>query len=125
MSEIGLPRSLAGFGAFLSVGQGVQGNTTNRRRDKSTAVGRGAYGWLDWIFLSAPAHALLPLDVKILRKSTVTAPSYPPKPTVKVSGESVIRARRFWNRPRPRPGRRGRSARRPGKVRIPERGRAK
>ena len=28
MSEIGLHRSLAGFGAFLSVGQGVQGNTT-------------------------------------------------------------------------------------------------
>src|ERR1700676_4100750 len=51
-----------------------------RRRDKSTAIGRGACGWLDWVFLSAPAHALLPLDVKILRKSTVTAPSYLPKP---------------------------------------------
>jgi hypothetical protein len=50
------------------------------RQDKSTAAGRGACTWLDWIFLSAPAHALLPLDVKILRKSTVTAPSYLPKP---------------------------------------------
>lgn len=75
MSEIGLHRSLAGFGAFLSVGQGVRGNTTNGRRDKSTAVGRGAYGWLDWIFLSAPAHALLPLNTKSPRKSTVAEPS--------------------------------------------------
>jgi hypothetical protein len=75
MSEIGLHRSLAGFGAGLSVGQGVQGNTTNRRRDKSTAVGLGACGWFDWIFLSAPAHALLPLNTKTLRKSTVAAPS--------------------------------------------------
>jgi hypothetical protein len=74
MSEIGLHRSLAGFGAFLSVGQGVQGNTTNRRRDKSTAVGRGACGWLDWLFLSAPAHALLPLNTKSLRKTTAAAP---------------------------------------------------
>jgi hypothetical protein len=72
MSEIGLHRTLAGFG---SVGQGVQGNTTNGRRDKSTAVGRGACRWLDWIFLSAPAHALLPLNTKSLRKSTVAAPS--------------------------------------------------
>jgi hypothetical protein len=51
-----------------------------RRQDKSTAVGRGACGWLYWIFLSPPAHAPLPLDVKILGKSTVTAPSYLPKP---------------------------------------------
>jgi hypothetical protein len=75
MSEIGLHRSLAGFGAFLSVGQGAQGNTTNGRRDKSTAVGRGACGWLDCVFLSAPAHALLPLNTKKLRNSTVAAPS--------------------------------------------------
>ena len=75
MSEIGLHRSLEGFGAGLSVGQGVQGNTTNGRRDKSTAVGRGACGWLGWIFLSAPAHALLPLNTKTLGKSTVAAPS--------------------------------------------------
>lgn len=75
MSEIGLHRSLTGFRTRLSVGQGVQGNTTNRRRDKSTAVGRGACSWLDWIFLSAPAHALLPLNTKSLRKSTVAAPS--------------------------------------------------
>jgi hypothetical protein len=40
MSEIGLPRSLAGFGAFLSVGQGVQGNTTNGRQDKSADLGQ-------------------------------------------------------------------------------------
>jgi hypothetical protein len=75
MSEIGLHRSLAGFGARLGVDQGVQGNTTNGRRDKSTAVGRGACGWLDWIFLSASAHALLPLNTKSLRNSTVAAPS--------------------------------------------------
>ena len=75
MSEIGLDRSLAGFRTRLSVGQGVQGNTTNGRRDKSTAVGRGACGWLDWDFLSAPAHTLLSLNAKSLRKSTVAAPS--------------------------------------------------
>jgi hypothetical protein len=40
MSEIGLHRSLAGFGVFLSVGQGVPGNTTNGRRDKSADLGR-------------------------------------------------------------------------------------
>jgi hypothetical protein len=39
MSEIGLHRSLAGLGAFLSVGQGVQGNTTNGRQDKSADLG--------------------------------------------------------------------------------------
>jgi len=40
MSEIGLHRNLAGFGAGLSVGQGVQGNTTNGRQDKSADLGR-------------------------------------------------------------------------------------
>jgi len=40
MSEIGLHRSLAGFGAFLGVDQGVPGNTTNRRQGKSAAFGR-------------------------------------------------------------------------------------
>ena len=75
MSEIGLHRSLAGFRARLSVGQGVQGNPTNRRRDKSTAVGRGACGWLDWIFLSAPACALLALDTITLTKTILGPPS--------------------------------------------------
>ena len=40
MSEIGLDRSLAGFRTRLSVGQGVQGNTTNGRQDKSADLGR-------------------------------------------------------------------------------------
>jgi hypothetical protein len=40
MSEIGFDRNLAGFRARLSVGQGVQGNTTNGRQDKSTDLGR-------------------------------------------------------------------------------------
>jgi hypothetical protein len=40
MSEIGLHRRLAGFRARLSVGQGVQGNTTNGRQDKSADLGR-------------------------------------------------------------------------------------
>jgi hypothetical protein len=53
MSEIGLPRSLAGFGAFLRVGQGMQGNTTNGRQDKSADLGRahvvGQVGFFgDW-----------------------------------------------------------------------------
>jgi hypothetical protein len=53
MSEIGLHRSLAGFRARLSVGQGVQGNTTNGRQDKSAdlgrahVVGRVSFFW-DW-----------------------------------------------------------------------------
>lgn len=53
----------------------VRWKLTHGRRDKSTAVGRGACDWLDWIFLSAPAHALLPLNTKSPRKSTVAAPS--------------------------------------------------
>lgn len=40
MSAIGLPRSLAGFGARLGVDQGVRGNTTNGRQDKSADLGR-------------------------------------------------------------------------------------
>ncbi len=40
MSEIGLHRSLAGLGVGLRVGQGVQGNTTNGRQDKSADHGR-------------------------------------------------------------------------------------
>ena len=40
MSEIGLHRGLAGFGVDLSVGLGVQGNTTNGRQGKSAAFGR-------------------------------------------------------------------------------------
>jgi hypothetical protein len=40
MSEIGLHRGLAGFGVGLSVGLGVQGNTTNGRQGKSAASGR-------------------------------------------------------------------------------------
>ena len=47
MSEIGLHRSLAGFRARLSVGQGVQGNTANRRQDKSADLGRAhVVGWI-------------------------------------------------------------------------------
>ena len=40
MSEIGLHRGLAGLGVGLSVGLGVQGNTTNGRQDKSADRGR-------------------------------------------------------------------------------------
>jgi hypothetical protein len=40
MSEIGLHRGLAAFGVGLSVGLGVQGNTTNGRQDKSADHGR-------------------------------------------------------------------------------------
>ena len=70
MSEIGLHRSLAGFGAGLSVGQGVQGNTTNGRQDKSAAVGRGACGWSDWIFLSASTTGPAGARHESPRKST-------------------------------------------------------
>ena len=40
MSEIGLHRGLAGLGVGLSVGLGVQGNTTNGQQGKSAAFGR-------------------------------------------------------------------------------------
>jgi len=40
MSKIGLQRGLAGFGVGLSVGLGVQENTTNGRQGKSAAFGR-------------------------------------------------------------------------------------
>jgi hypothetical protein len=40
MTGIALHRGLAGFGTALGVGQGVQGNTTNGRQDKSADLGR-------------------------------------------------------------------------------------
>jgi hypothetical protein len=40
MTEIGLHRGLAGFGAFLCVRLGVRRNTTNGRQGKSVAFGR-------------------------------------------------------------------------------------
>lgn len=47
MSEIGLHRGLADLGVGLSVGQGVQGNTTNGRQDKSADLGRAhVVGWV-------------------------------------------------------------------------------
>ncbi len=47
MSEIGLHRGLAGLGVGLSVGLGVQGNTTNGRQGKRLAL-RAAQvvGWI-------------------------------------------------------------------------------
>jgi hypothetical protein len=53
MIEIRLHGSLAGFRTRLSVGQGVQGNTTNGRQDKSADLGRahvvGRVGFFgDW-----------------------------------------------------------------------------
>jgi len=47
MSAIGLHRGLAGFGAGLSVGKRVQGNTTNGRQDKSADHRRAhVVGWV-------------------------------------------------------------------------------
>jgi len=46
-----------------------------RRRDKSTAIDRGACGWLDWLFLSAPAHTLLAHPCEKSFMPTVPAPS--------------------------------------------------
>lgn len=50
MSEIGLHGSLAGFRTRLSVGQGMQGNTTKGRQDKSTDRGRAHMADRIWIF---------------------------------------------------------------------------
>jgi hypothetical protein len=47
MSEIGLHRGLAGLGVGLSVRQGVRGNTTNGRQDKSAGLRRAhVVGWV-------------------------------------------------------------------------------
>jgi len=47
MSKIGLHRGLAGLGVGLRVGQGVQGNTTNGRQDKSAGLRRAhVLGWV-------------------------------------------------------------------------------
>ena len=53
----------------------AESRTQIGRRDKSTAVGRGACGWVEWIFLSAPACALLALDTITLTKTIFAAPS--------------------------------------------------
>ena len=95
-------RSIAGWRTVSQIWRrngGYEANLTIGGQDKSTAVGRDACGWLDWNFLSAPTSALLALDVKILRKINGHSAVVPTKarrwPAVKVSGESVIRARRF------------------------------
>ena len=75
MSAIGGNRAVEGCGGSLDGRDGRHRNPTNGRRDKSTAVGRGACGWLDWIFLSAPACALLALDTITLTKTIFAAPS--------------------------------------------------
>jgi hypothetical protein len=77
MSQVGLLRSLASSGVRLSAGPGLHGKPANRRRDKSTAVGRHACGWSDWAFSSASTPALLALDVKSLTKTKSDAPSAP------------------------------------------------
>ena len=47
MSEIGLHRGLAGLGVRLSVGLGVQGNTTNGRQGKRLALWAAqVVGWI-------------------------------------------------------------------------------
>ena len=75
MSAIGGNRAVEGCGGGLDGSDGRHRNPTNGRRDKSTAVGRGACGWLDWSFLSAPACALLALDTKTITKTIFPAPS--------------------------------------------------
>ena len=66
MSEIGLHRSLAGLGVGLSVGLGVQGNTTNGRQDKSADLRSGACGWLGWII---SAHSAIRACWRFRRKA--------------------------------------------------------
>ena len=68
MSEIGLHRGLAGLGVGLSVGQGVQGNTTNGRQDKSAAFGRAhVVGWVGY-FRHFEQLALLALAPQISKQ---------------------------------------------------------
>ena len=75
MSPLGDDHALEGCGGGLRVVEGRHSNPTHGRRDKSTAVGRGACGWLDWSSLSAPAYTLLALDTKTLTKTNFAAPS--------------------------------------------------
>ena len=75
MSTIGGNRAVEACGGSLDGSGGRHRNPTKGRRDKSTAVGRSACGWVEWIFLSAPACALLALDTITLAKTILGPPS--------------------------------------------------
>ena len=60
----------------------VRSESTIGGQDKSTAVGRGACGWLDWKFLSAPTSALLahPSEKPMISVPAAPSPALGPRP---------------------------------------------
>ena len=79
MSAIGNFRGLSWAIANSAVGQGEPRQPTNRRPDKSTAVGRGACGWLYWVFSAALEMTLPSLSPEMPMISKIREPS--PVPT--------------------------------------------
>ncbi len=75
MSAIGNFRGLSWAIANSAVRQGEQRQPTNRRPDKSTAVGRGACGWLYWVFSAARDVAQPSLLPEMPMISTIREPA--------------------------------------------------
>ena len=75
MSAIGILRGLSWAIAEPAVGQREPRQPTNRRPDKSTAVGRGACGWVYWVFSAALEMTLPSLSPETSMISTIREPS--------------------------------------------------
>ena len=75
MSAIGNFRGLSWAIANSAVKQREPRQPTNRRPDKSTAVGRGACGWLYWVFSAAREAGQPSLSPEMLMISTIREPS--------------------------------------------------
>lgn len=75
MSATGILCRLSWVIANSAVGQGEPRQPTNRRPDKSTAVGRGACGWLYWVFSAALEMTLPSLLPEIPMISTIREPA--------------------------------------------------
>ena len=75
MMVIACCRSLSWISAFTVGRPGEEGDTSEGRQDKSTAVGRGACGWLYWVFSAARQLVKAALLPKTLTISMVQEPS--------------------------------------------------
>ena len=85
MSAIGNFRGLSWTIANSAVRQGEPRQPTNRRPDKSTAVGRGACGWLYWVFSAALEMTLPSLSPETSMISTIREPA--PVPGVRKAAQ--------------------------------------
>jgi hypothetical protein len=75
MIAIGILRGLSWAIAEPAVGQREPRQPTNRRPDKSTAVGRGACGWLYWVFSAALEMTLPSVSPEMPMISTIREPA--------------------------------------------------